>query len=185
VPKKQKRNFLDAVEISASILLAIFAVFYLNRFLGGGLNRFGILPRTAWGLMGIVFSPLLHANEAHLMANAISLFFLLCILFAHREYQPDRTFPVIWILTGIGTWLIGRGPFVHIGASGVIYGLITYLIAAGWWMRTWKAALWAALILFLYGGVFHGLLPRAGFVSWGAHLSGAIAGILVARSQHS
>ena len=187
---KRKRTFLDAVELSATIVLALYLVFYLNRLIGGGLNSFGILPRTGWGLFGILFSPLLHYNLAHLTTNALSLFMLLVILFSHREYHPGESFVLIWILSGVGTWLIGRAwngeqPIIHIGASGVIYGLVTYLIAAAWWLRSWRSAFWAILILFLYGGIFYGVLPQRGFVSWEGHLSGAIAGVLAARKQHA
>lgn len=188
MPKK-KRTFLDAVEISATVVLSLFVVFYLNGFLGGVLNSFGILPRTVWGLLGILFSPLLHYNAAHLTANALSLFMLLAILFSHREYKPHIALASIWLLSGFGTWLIGRAwsgtqPIIHIGASGVIYGLVTYLVAAAWWLRSWRSALWAILILFLYGGIFYGVLPQRGFISWEGHLCGAIAGVLVARKHH-
>jgi membrane associated rhomboid family serine protease len=181
--KKSKRSLADALEISASIVLVLFAMFYVNRFLGGRLNYFGIIPRTGWGLIGIIFSPLLHYNEVHLIANSTSLFLLLVILFLHREYQPVLTFTTIWLASGLGTWMIGR-PSIHIGASSIIYGLVTYLIAAAWWLRTWNSALWAILILFCYGGIFYGALPQPGFISWEGHLSGAIAGVLVARYQH-
>jgi membrane associated rhomboid family serine protease len=189
VPKKY-RSVLDAVELSATIVLAMFLVFYLNQFLGGVLNGFGILPRTGWGLLGIFCSPLLHYNAAHLTTNAFSIFTLMVILFSRREYLGWETFALVWVLSGIGTWLIGRAwsgdqPVIHIGASGVIYGLVTYLIAAAWWLRSWGSAFWAILILFLYGGIFYGVLPRGGVVSWEGHLSGAITGILVARRQHS
>ena len=170
-------------------MLALFAVFYLNRFLGGILNSFGIYPRSAWGLLGIVLSPLLHYNAAHLTTNGLSLFMLLVILLSHREYKGESVLPWLWVLSGFGTWLIGRGesggqPVVHIGASGIIYGLVTYLVAAAWWLRSWKSAFWAVLILFLYGGIFYGVLPQRGFVSWEGHLSGAIAGFLIARRLH-
>lgn len=165
-------------------MLVLFAVFYVNYLLGGYLNYFGVHPRTLFGLLGIIFSPLLHYNEAHLVTNAVSMFLLLVILFLHREYQPDITFPALWICSGAGTWLIGR-PAVHIGASGLIYGLVTYLIASAWWLRTWTSALWAVVILFIYGGIFYGALPQPGFISWEGHLSGVIAGIVVARWQHA
>jgi membrane associated rhomboid family serine protease len=181
--KNSKRSLADALEISTSIVLILFAMFYVNRFLGGRLNYFGIFPRTVWGLIGVIFSPLLHYNAAHLVANSTSLFLLLVVLFLHREYQPDYTFTAIWLGSGLGTWLIGRNS-VHIGASGVIYGLVTYLVAVAWWLRTWNSALWAILILFCYGGIFYGVLPQQGFISWEAHLSGAIAGVLIARYQH-
>jgi membrane associated rhomboid family serine protease len=192
VARNRGRSLLDAVEISASLVLVLFAFFYLNLFLGGRLNGLGVVPRTGRGLLGIIFSPLLHYNSAHLTTNAVSLFLLLVILFRHREYQPERTLATLWFWTGLGTWLIGRpwglaggGPVtVHIGASGVIYGLVTYLIAAAWWLRTWSSAGWALLILFLYGGIFYGALPHPGLISWEGHLSGVVAGLLVARKQH-
>lgn len=185
----RKRSILDAMQISATIVLIIFGVYHVNRLMGGILNSFGILPRTFWGLLGIVFSPLLHYNNSHLTANCLSLFILLIVLFMHREYRADLAFMSIWLLSGVGTWLIGRAwhgqqPIVHIGASGVIYGLVTYLVAAAWWLRSWTSAVWAIVILFLYGGIFYGMLPREGVISWEGHLSGAIAGILVARKQH-
>lgn len=185
----KKRTFIDAVEISATIVLILFGLYYINRFMGGVLNSFGIWPRSERGLLGILFSPLLHYNEAHLTTNALSLFILLIILFLHREYRPDLAFLMIWIASGLGTWLIGRAgtaahPVVHIGASGVIYGLVTYLIAAAWWLRSWTSFFWSIAIFFLYGGIFYGVLPQPGVVSWEGHLSGAIAGVVVAWRQH-
>jgi membrane associated rhomboid family serine protease len=180
---KKKRTFLDAVEISATIVLIIFGIYYLNRFMGGVLNSFGIIPRSPRGLVGILFSPLLHYNDAHLMTNAVSLFLLLIILFLHREYRPDLAFISIWVFSGFGTWLIGR-PAIHIGASGVIYGLVTYLIAAAWWLRSWTSFFWAVAILFLYGGLFYGALPQPGIISWEGHLAGAVTGVIVAWRQH-
>lgn len=189
MPRTQRRSLLDSLEISATIVLILFGMYYANRFLGGILNSFGILPRTAWGLLGIIFSPMLHYNEEHLTTNCLSLLILLVILFMHREYRSDLAFISIWFLSGLGTWLIGRAwngpqPIIHIGASGLIYGLVTYLVAAAWWLRSWSSAVWALLILFLYGGIFYGLLPQPGIVSWEGHLSGALAGVFVARQQH-
>lgn len=181
--KTGRRTFLDAVEVAVVILLVMFGIFYLNGFFNGGLVKFGILPRTTWGLMGILFSPLLHGSAAHLMANASSLFPLLVILFWHREYRPDRALIAIWIGSGIGTWIIGRSDF-HIGASGIVYGLVVYIVATAWWRRNWVLVFWAIVILFLYGGIVYGMLPQQGLISWEGHLSGAIAGFIVARRQH-
>src|SRR5688572_18479121 len=128
--------------MSAMIVLLLFGMYYVNQFLGGRMNYLGILPRTIWGLLGIVFSPFLHYNEAHLTTNGVSLFLLLTILFSHREYRPDIAFIYIWLWSGVGTWLIGR-PSIHIGASGLIYGVVTYLIAAAWWLRSPRSAMWA------------------------------------------
>jgi membrane associated rhomboid family serine protease len=135
--------------------------------------------------VGIVFSPLLHLGFAHVFANAFPLFVLLILLFAQRAYSPNRTLALIWFGSGLGTWLIGRGGAVHIGASSLIYGLVVYLIAAGWWLRSWQSILVAVLVLVFYGGIFSGVLPQQGIVSWEGHLAGAIAGLLVAWRTHA
>lgn len=178
------RRTSDAVQISASIVLILYVVFYVNVFLGGWMNVLGILPRTIWGLMGVLFSPLLHGSTAHLTTNAVSMFILLFILFLYREYKADKTLILIWLFSGLGTWLIGR-PTLHIGASGVVYGLVTYLILSAWWLRSWRSVIMAIGILFVYGGMIYGVLPQKGPISWEGHLSGAIAGILIARYHHA
>lgn len=175
---------LDALEISAIIILLMFAIFYIDVWLRGSLNNFGILPRTIIGLRGIFFSPLLHYSLAHVTANGVSLFVLLFILFSHREYQADQTLIWIWLLSGLGTWVIGR-PAIHIGASSIIYGLVVYLIVAAFWLRSWTSAFIALGVFILYGGIFYGMLPQPGIISWEGHLSGAISGWWVARKQHS
>ena len=187
--RNKKGGFLNAIEISATIVLIMFGVFYVNMFLGGVLNAFGVWPRTVWGLVGILFSPLLHYNQAHLTTNAVSLFILLIVLFLHREYRPDLAFLSIWFFSGLGTWMLGRAgsaahPVIHIGASALIYGLVTYLMTAAWWLRSWTSAFWAVAIFLLYGGIFYGMLSQPGIISWEGHLSGAIAGVIVAWRQH-
>ncbi|MCL5098466.1 MAG: rhomboid family intramembrane serine protease [Candidatus Omnitrophica bacterium] len=148
------------------------------------LALYGIVPRTLGGLPGILFSPLLHASAAHLLANALPLFILLTVLFWDRHYYPAETLALIWLGSGIGTWLIGRSHSVHVGASGLIYGLVTYFIVAGCLMGRWRAVIAAVLVLIFYGGIFFGVLPQAGPISWEGHLSGAIAGLWVAHRNH-
>jgi len=149
-----------------------------------GLRGLGIMPRTLPGLVGVVFAPLLHASATHLVANLLPLFVLLALLFADRGYRPGWTLGFIWMASGLGTWLIGRGPAVHLGASSIIYGLVAYLVAAGLMMRSWRAAFVALVVLLLYGGVWYGLLPQRGPVSWEGHLCGALAGLVAARWRH-
>lgn len=180
-----RRTGLDAVRASALIVCLLHAFYFLEIASGAPLSGLGIVPRTTHGLIGIVFSPFLHYNLQHLAANTTSLFVLLVILFLDEDYRPEETLLWLWMLSGLGTWLIGRGNAVHIGASSVIYGIVAYLIAAGWWLRSWRSAGIAALVLLFYGGIFYGMLPRRGMVSWEGHLSGAIAGWLVARRQHA
>jgi membrane associated rhomboid family serine protease len=177
------RKFAGAVETSLMLVGALCAIRAADVILGLQLNRFGIIPRTGPGLVGIFFSPLLHGSKGHLAANAVGLFFLLVILFLDKRYRPGETIGSIWLISGLGTWLIGRQA-VHIGASSIIYGLVSYLIASGFWIRSWRAAFVAMLVILAYGGIVYGMLPQAGPISWEGHLSGAIAGWLAARQQH-
>jgi membrane associated rhomboid family serine protease len=180
----RKRGGIEAAQASAAIVFLLYGGWLLEIASQMRLALYGIYPRTLPGLMGIVFSPFLHYNLAHLTANASALFVLLFILFLDKNYRPEETLLFIWILSGIGTWLIGR-PAIHIGASAVIYGLVAYLIASGYWSKNWRSAIVGALVLIFYGGIFYGMLPHKGFVSWEGHLSGAIAGLWVARLQHA
>ena len=162
----------------------MFLITFLDWLLPMDLRTLGIAPRTARGLVGILLSPLLHLGLAHLTANALPLLVLLVILFGQRHYAPERTLGWVWVGSGLGTWLIGRGDAVHIGASALIYGLVVYLIAAGWWRRNWRSMVVAGVVLVLYGGALYGVLPQGGIVSWEGHLAGAITGFLVARQSH-
>src|SRR5437870_8991019 len=191
--RSQFKTFKGAAQTSVLMLSVLFLVevvdLILQREKRMTLAVFGIVPRTVSGLGGIAFSPLLHASPAHLLANALPLFVLLILLFWDRHYYPVLTLASIWFFSGLGTWLIGREadggrPIVHIGASSIIFGLVTYLIVAGFLMKSWRSAIVALLVLICFGGIFYGLLPHAGPISWEGHLSGALAGIWAAKRNH-
>jgi membrane associated rhomboid family serine protease len=172
-----------AVRTSALLVGALLLTFLLDWLLRFPFREYGIVPRTVRGLSGVVCGPLLHANGAHLMANATPLFVLLTLLFWDRHYHPVRTLALIWVASGLGTWLIGRGGAVHLGASSLVYGLVAYLVVAGLLGRSWRSAVVALLVLAAYGGIIYGLLPQRGPISWEGHLSGAVAGCWAARQN--
>jgi membrane associated rhomboid family serine protease len=180
VPAKEQPQFFDVVLASTAMVGTLFAVKAVELALGLPLERFGIVPRTAPGLIGIIFSPLLHANVAHLMANAVPLFILLLLLLGNPDYHPYKTLALIWLISGFGTWLIGRGNAVHIGASSIIFGLAAFLIASGFHGKSWQAVVVAVFVFVFYGGIFLGVLPQPGPISWEGHLSGAVAGVWLA-----
>lgn len=171
-----------AARISGLMVGALFLVEAVAAGFRLPLQQYGIMPRTGSGLVGILFSPLLHANFQHVLANSIPLFIFLLLLFSNSHYHPRRTLVLIWAFSGLGTWLIGRGQAVHIGASSIVFGLAAFLVAAGFYARSWRAALVALLVFLFYGGLFFGVLPQAGPISWEGHLSGALAGMWVARN---
>lgn len=178
--RRRDIEITDAVTASITAVALLVALTVADALLGHALARFGIVPRTTSGLLGILFSPLLHANFRHVMANAVPLFVLLLLLQSDSRYRPYRTLALIWLASGLGTWLIGRGNAVHIGASSIVFGLAAFLITAGFVMRSWRSAVVAIFVLVLYGGIFYGALPQAGPISWEGHLCGAVAGVWTA-----
>jgi membrane associated rhomboid family serine protease len=161
-----------------TLLWAVLAVDTL--VFAGGLRGFGIVPRTIDGLRGIVFAPFLHAGTTHLVLNTI-VFVTLGGLVLLRDRRHFAVVTLLGVLvSGLGTWAIGR-PAVHLGASGVIFAYLGYLLLVGVFERRLGAVLLSALAAWGFGGMVWQLLPRDGRVSWEAHAFGFLGGALAAR----
>ena len=190
MPYAQKnRSLQDAVQISFWLVGVLFLVEAVEMLTRMNFDRFGIVSRTTYGLVGVIVSPLLHGSTAHLIANAVPLFVLLTLMHWDRQYRAGESLSLIWLLSGLGTWLIGRPygdapPAVHLGASSIVYGLVAYIITAGFLLDSWRAIGMAVIVGVFYGGIFYGVLPQNGQISWEAHLCGALAGVWVARAMH-
>jgi membrane associated rhomboid family serine protease len=158
----------------------VWGVFIIGYMLPFRLEAFGITPRTRSGLVGILFAPFLHANLEHLINNTIPLIVLLLLLAGSKAQSWKIVFYIV-LLSGALLWLFGR-PAIHIGASGLIYGLVAYLIISGIREQRFVPMIISIVVGFLYGGTLaSGLVPRLGSqVSWEGHLLGAIAGGVVA-----
>jgi membrane associated rhomboid family serine protease len=145
-------------------------------------NAFGLRPRSMGGLIGIPLMPFLHGGWGHLISNTIPLAILLVLLAGSRANSIAIVVGLV-LLGGILLWLFGRSS-THVGASGLVYGLIAFLIASGFLERRLVPLLIAILVLFLYGGtMLWGVLPSMNQgISWDGHLFGAIAGGLLAYS---
>lgn len=157
---------------------AIWAVYLINlplQLSEYDLNQFGLEPRTLSGLIGIFTMPFLHDGFNHVLGNTVPLVVLLSML-AFTRSNPKRIMICLTVMSGVMLWVLGR-PKVHVGASGLIYGLAAYLMATGFFERKIASAIAAILVGVLYGSLFWGLLPTAGqHVSWEGHLLGAVAG---------
>ena len=162
----------------ALFLALIWIVFGLDRVLP--LELLGLVPRSLEGLIGIVAMPFLHGDFAHLMANSVPLAVTLLLLAGSRG-NSGAIVVLIVVLGGVGLWLLGRGGVRHIGASGLVFGLIAFHIFAGVFERRPQSLVIALVVGLLYAStLFRGVLPMQPGVSWDGHLFGAIAGILVA-----
>jgi membrane associated rhomboid family serine protease len=142
----------------------------------------GIIPRQLDGLDGIAFSPLLHANWAHLAANTLPFLVFGFLVLANGIGQFLAVTALIWVLGGAMVWLTGSAG-VTVGASGVIFGWLAFLLVRGFFARprAWGQIGLAVVLMLVYGGVLWGVLPGTPGVSWQAHLFGALAGVLAAR----
>jgi membrane associated rhomboid family serine protease len=145
-----------------------------------GLDTLGILPRQPIGLRGIVLAPFLHGNFPHLIANTIP-FLTLGWLVMLREISDFVVVSIVSMLVGgLGTWIFGS-PGLHIGASGVIFGYLGYLLTRGYFDRRLSSGLIALFVGVTYGSVLWGVVPSMPGISWEGHLFGAIGGIVSAR----
>jgi membrane associated rhomboid family serine protease len=168
------------------IFIAIlWAICLLDLLLPIRLTDWGILPRRITGLIGIPFSPWLHDGPRHLLSNTVPLFILL-VLFVSSRKSPWLEVAEIALLSGLLLWIFGRNGsgnelMIHVGASGLIYGLIAYLVVIGFRERHPISLVIAIIVGFIYGGTFFmGIIPGMRGVSWEGHLTGAIAGALLA-----
>lgn len=146
----------------------------------GGLNQLGIFPRQVAGLRGIVFAPFLHGGFAHLIANTIPFATLGWLVMLRRTADFWLVTAIAMLIGGLGTWLFGA-PGCHIGASGVIFGYLGFLISRGYFERRIGSVLFSIVVLLLYGGLLWGVLPLRIGISWEGHLFGFIGGVIAAK----
>jgi len=174
---RARANFRLAVLTSAGFV----ALIWLIPLLGWGLEleQFGVRPRQWIGLPGILFAPLLHADFDHLIANSLPLLVLGTTLFHLYPGSAFRVLPAVYLGPGIAVWLFARGGD-HIGASGLIYGLVAFIFVAGLIRSDRRAIAASLLVAFMYGTLVWGLLPIKQSVSWETHLAAALIGVVAA-----
>jgi membrane associated rhomboid family serine protease len=155
-------------------------VYLVDLFLPVDLRLYGIRPRNIEGLWGIVFSPFLHANYGHLIANTGALFVLLFVALAFRRNLTLIALLVIAVLGGGFVWVFSDANTIHIGSSGIIFGLIGFLIFSGVFRREWRALAVSVVICLIYGGALFSLFYYMPGISWTGHFFGFFAGVLAA-----
>lgn len=174
---KRKAQRQTGLKLAGGFLATIWVVFILE-LVFPWLQAFGIHPLDVSSLPFIFTSPLLHANFEHIISNSIpgAIFAFLVGYSGKRVFWEVTTFVVI--IGGLGTWLLGGVGTNHIGASGLVYGWLAYLIVRGFFNRSISQIITGVVLGFFYSGLIFGLLPGTEGVSWQAHLFGAIGGIV-------
>ena len=166
---------IPGIFISLMWLVKIIEVLFEIDFSG-----FGIYPLTVRGLPGIIFSPFIHADINHLFNNSLPLFFLSVALFYFYSEVAMKVFTWTFFLTGLFVWIAGREAW-HIGASGLVYGLASFLFFSGIIRRYFRLIALSLLIVFLYGSMVWGIFPGIyKNVSWESHMLGFFSGVVLA-----
>jgi len=162
------------------VVAILWSIYLLDRVLPIDLRFFGLIPRSQDRLWGILTYPFLHANFRHLAANTAALFPLLLVSLSYSRKLTHSALMIIYLLTGILVWLFGRGNAVHIGVSGIIFGLIGFLMFLGIFRRDWTALGVSIVIGFFYGGALLTLFAYIPGISWSSHFFGFLTGVLAA-----
>jgi membrane associated rhomboid family serine protease len=173
------RRLRIAFSVALSFVLLLWLI-KLGEYFGGlDFTHFGIYPRRAGGLTGVLFAPFIHSSFTHLFANSAPIIVIGTMLLYGYPRAAKVLLPAVYLGGGIAVWLFAREAY-HIGASGLAFGMLFFVFTIGairWERRTIALSL---VIFFLYGGMIWGILPVARAVSFESHLSGALIGILLA-----
>ena len=178
---KRKAQRRTGLRFAALYVLSIWAVFIVNSIVfGGNLLYMGIHPLDVPSLPFIFTSPLLHGSLDHILGNTVpgAIFAFLVGYSGKRVFWEVTAFVVV--IGGLGTWLFGGIGTNHVGASGLVYGWLAYLIVRGFFNRSGQQIALGVILGFLYSGLVWGMFPGNPGVSWQAHLFGAIGGAVAA-----
>jgi membrane associated rhomboid family serine protease len=179
-PRTEQNRFFRSLRFPFILLVIMWAVHVFQYMTGADFGALGIYPRQTFGLRGILLCPMIHGDWQHIISNSPPFFVLTALVLYFYPKVGMRSFIMIYLLTGIAVWLFGRTVF-HIGASGVIYGLVAFIFWMGIFRRSLRSIVLALIVLFLYSGLFVGILPnQEKNISWESHLLGALVGVFTA-----
>ncbi|MBK8556617.1 MAG: rhomboid family intramembrane serine protease [Lewinellaceae bacterium] len=171
-----RKHFIESLRFPTIAILVLWVVHAYQVLGGWDAGAYGIISRRWYGFWGILTGPLVHGSWEHLISNTFPLFVLLIIMQYFYRKVALRAFWVIYFLTGICVWVLAR-PVSHIGASGIVYGMVAFIFWNGIFRRSLRSIMLALIVLVLYSGMFMGVLPDQEGISWESHLLGSLVGI--------
>jgi len=177
--QKEAEKFRQSILISLGFISILWFIRFYEMGTETDLSFLGILPRTLKGSVGILTSPLIHGNFTHLLSNTFPLLILTAGVVYFYNKIAIQVLSIIYVLTGIWVWLVAREAY-HIGASGLVYGLVTFLFFSGVFRKDASSVALSLIVIFLYGGMLYGLIPSNTGVSYESHIVGAVTGMLIA-----
>ena len=173
------KSLLDKLIIPLTFPLLLWIIHLVTYLFEIYPYKLGILPRNIGGLVGIFTSPLIHGSFSHLISNTAPLVFMGLGIFYFYPKVAYKVFAIIYLGTGILVWIFAREVY-HIGASGIIYGFVSFLFFSGIFRKDNRSIALALVVILFYGGLIWGILPIERGVSWESHLFGAIVGLISA-----
>jgi membrane associated rhomboid family serine protease len=175
----ERKHLIFSIFFPSALILAFWVVHLYSVILDVELFRFGIYPHKVRNLTGIFLSPFIHGDFGHLISNTFPFLILGTGIFYFYPKIAYKVILQIWIVSGTGVWLMARESY-HIGASGLVYGFASFLVFGGIIHKNRTLSVVSLLVIFLYGSIVWGIFPGKESISWEAHLSGFIIGILSA-----
>lgn len=176
--KEEKQKLLKSMFVPFVILSIMWMVWISETVLGISFSNLGIYPGKLKGLAGVIFSPFLHGSLEHIFNNSIPVMILGTAIFYFYRQVAYRVVAIIWLLGGIGVWLIAR-PAHHIGASGLVYGFASFLFFSGVTRQNINLLAISLIVVFLYGSLVWGIFPIKEEISWEGHLCGGTVGFVL------
>ena len=167
------------ITVPVAAILLIWLIYFIEITFGFNFNKFGIYPKSFLGLRGILFSPFIHSDTKHLFNNSIPLVVMLGCLYYFYQKIANKVLITGLVLTGLLTWVLGR-PSYHIGASGIIYMLVSFIFFSGIFRKYYRLIALSLVVVFLYGSMVWYIFPTKERISWEGHLSGFLVGFLFA-----
>jgi len=169
----------NVIGIPVLMIVSIWIIYFIEINFGFNFNKYGIYPMSFVGLRGVLFSPFIHGDASHLVNNSVPLMVLLGCLYYFYQKIANKVLIIGLLFTGILTWILGR-PSYHIGASGIIYMLVSFIFFSGVFRKYYRLVALSLSVVFLYGGMIWYIFPMKERISWEGHLSGFIVGFVFA-----
>jgi membrane associated rhomboid family serine protease len=166
------------------LLAGLWMLEFLDQLSGHQLDQLGIHAREVDGMPEIFTAPFLHSGWDHLLSNSLPFYILGFLVLLSGLARWLASSLIIIVISGVAAWSLTPAHTIILGASGLIFGWLTYLLARGIWSRRPAQVVVAAVVLLVYGGLIWGIFPSGAGISWQAHLGGAIGGVVAAWLLH-